>query len=239
MSVALAVFIGIQVYWIRNSMQLREANFRRSIDDAVNSALLKLETIEFSRRTTTGSIQLLAQDSILQQFKMQSEQLADTQPGDRIEMIKQPGEGISGGVNKQPNTSSGDEALDSGNLPASISQSFSEGAAVRKQIMLNYVMNQALGEEANKSIEQKISVGLIDTLLKQEFSSKGINIEYEFGVFSPDRNKVVLEKTGKYHDQLLFKGFSFPLFSGVPYQPAISCSSISQNNRVTTCKASG
>ena len=214
MSVALAVFIGIQVYWIRNSMQLREANFRRSIDDAVNSALLKLETIEFSRRTTTGSIQLLAQDSILQQFKMQSEQLADTQPGDRIEMIKQPGEGISAGVNKQSNTSSGDETLDSGNLPASISQSFSEGAAVRKQIMLNYVMNQALGEEANKSIEQKISVGLIDTLLKQEFSSKGINIEYEFGVFSPDRNKVVLEKTGKYHDQLLFKGFSFPLFSG-------------------------
>ena len=24
----------------------------------------------------------------------------------------------------------------------------------------------------------------------------------------------MLEKTGKYHDQLLFKGFSFPLFSG-------------------------
>jgi hypothetical protein len=47
MSVAMAVFIGIQVYWIKNSMQLRESNFRRSIDDAVNIALLNLETLNF------------------------------------------------------------------------------------------------------------------------------------------------------------------------------------------------
>jgi len=52
MAVSMAVFISIQVYWIKNSIQLREANFRRSIDDAVNSALLTLETIEFARRTT-------------------------------------------------------------------------------------------------------------------------------------------------------------------------------------------
>jgi two-component system phosphate regulon sensor histidine kinase PhoR len=101
-----------------------------------------------------------------------------------------------------------------GTLPLSISKNFSEGAAVRRQIMLNYVMNQTLSDEENKNIEKKISVGLIDTLLKQEFAGKGISIEYEFGVFSPDRNKIVLEKTGKFHDELLFKGFSFPLFSG-------------------------
>jgi len=85
---------------------------------------------------------------------------------------------------------------------------------VRKQIMLNYVMNQTLGESGNRNIEEKVSKGLIDTLLKQEFASRGITIAYEFGVYSPDRNKIVLEKTGKYHDELLFKGFSFPLFSG-------------------------
>jgi two-component system phosphate regulon sensor histidine kinase PhoR len=75
-------------------------------------------------------------------------------------------------------------------------------------------MNKTLGEDGNKHIESRVSTGLIDTLLKQEFASKGIAIEYEFGVFSPDRNKIVLEKTGNYHDELLFKGFSFPLFSG-------------------------
>jgi two-component system phosphate regulon sensor histidine kinase PhoR len=98
--------------------------------------------------------------------------------------------------------------------PALISDSYSQGAAVRKQVMLNHLMNQTLDKEEYKDIEKKISVGLIDTLLKQEFLSKGISIDYEFGVFSPDRNKIVLERTGKYHDELLFKGFPFPLFSG-------------------------
>jgi two-component system, OmpR family, phosphate regulon sensor histidine kinase PhoR len=216
MSVAMAVFIGIQVFWIRNSMQLREANFRRTVDEAVNSALWKLETIELTRRTSAGSIQLLAQDSLLQLLNAQTSQITDSQSVNGIEMTKQPSpEGLAitmQGKNPLQNDEPGKN--DSGNLPASISQNFSQSTAIRKQIMLNYVMNQTLGETGNKHIENKVSTGLIDTLLKQEFASKGISIDYEFGVFSPDRNKVVLEKTGNYHDELLFKGFSFPLFSG-------------------------
>lgn len=208
----MAVFIGIQVFWIRNSMQLREDNFKRSIDDAVNIALLNLETIEFSRRTTAGTLQLMAQDSILLQLRSLMSQRQLNSGVDRIanenseisesETIAMPGKNT-------PQLIESDK-----NVPLSISQNFSEGAAVRKQIMLNYVMNKTLGEDGNKHIENRVSTGLIDTLLKQEFASKGISIDYEFGVFSPDRNKVVLEKTGNYHDELLFKGFSFPLFSG-------------------------
>jgi two-component system phosphate regulon sensor histidine kinase PhoR len=216
MSVAMAVFIGIQVYWIKNSLQLREANFRRTVDDAVNSALWKLETIELTRRTTAGSIKILAQDTILQLLKLQGSLNMDGQDSQGIGIPNQPSpEGLD--ISMQDKTAlSPDESakLDSGELPTSISQNFSEGASIRKQIMLNYVMNQTLGEEGKKDVEERISGGLIDTLLKQEFSSKGISIDYEFGVFSPDRNKIVLEKTGNYHDELLFKGFSFPLFSG-------------------------
>ncbi len=205
----MAVFIGIQVFWIRNSMQLREANFRRSIDDAVNIALLNLETIEFSRRTTAGSLKLLAQDSVLLQLRPASKLNQVNASGEIIirsesETIAMPGKNTPQLIDSDKNES----------LPLSISQNFSEGASVRKQIMLNYVMNKTLGEDNIKHVENRVSTGLIDTLLKQEFSSKGISIEYEFGVFSPDRNKVVLEKTGNYHDELLFKGFSFPLFSG-------------------------
>jgi two-component system, OmpR family, phosphate regulon sensor histidine kinase PhoR len=216
MSAAMSVFIGIQVYWIKNSLQLREANFRRSIDDAVNLALLNLETIEFSRRATKGTLELLARDTNSILFNNQSVQNGVSPDTQGIQMARQPGAEVTtivmpGNNPSKPNDSDKNEA---GSLPLSIAENFSEGAAVRKQIMLNYVMNQTLGEEGNKNIEKKISVGLIDTLLKQEFSGKGITIEYEFGVFSPDRNKIVLEKTGKYHDELLFKGFSFPLFSG-------------------------
>lgn len=214
MSVAMSVFIGIQVYWIKNSLQLREANFRRSIDDAVNVALLNLETIEFSRRTTSNSLKLLSKDSTSNTGT--SGQNTSNVVNEGIKMPKR--SGLEGGIinDQVKNTTQVDnsEKDDSGTLPPSIQKNYSEGAAVRKQIMLNYVMNQTLGKSSNQNIEDRISTGLIDTLLKKEFQDRGVKIDYEFGVFSPDRNKVVLERTGKYHNELLFNGFSFPLFSG-------------------------
>ncbi len=215
MSVAMSVFIGIQVYWIKNSLQLREANFRRSIDDAVNGALLKLEAIELSRRTTNRSLELLRDTSVIQMNAsgIQNISNSDTQG---IEMAKQPAlEGrilASSGKSQEQNNDS--EKNIRGTLPPGITENYSEVAAVRKQFMLNYLMNQALGDEGNKDIETKISVARIDTLLRQEFANRGIRIEYEFGVFSPDRNKIVLKKNENYPDQLLLKGFPFPLFSG-------------------------
>jgi len=215
MSVAMAVFISIQVYWIRNSMQLREANFRRSIDDAVNIALVNLETIEFSRRTSNGTIQILSHDTNTLLFNSQNTQNISNPDTQGIEMPKRTGlEGggvtTTGKIAAQP--AEPDKKVQ-GNMPVN-TETFSEGAAVRKQIMLNYLMNQTMGAERVKEIEKRISVGLIDTLLRQEFADKGIKTDYEFGVFSPDRNKIVLEKTGKYHDELLFKGLMYPLFSG-------------------------
>jgi len=205
MSVAMAVFIGIQVFWIRNSMQLREDNFKRSIDEAVNIALIKLETIEFSRRTTNGSLQLPAADTGSLQIRSGLPNLLSLSVENNT---------IAKPAASENETIAMPGKSEQKDLPLSISQNYSEGASVRKQIMLNYVMNQTLGEEGHKYIEEKITKGLLDTLIKQEFSSRGISIVYEFGVFSPDRNKIVLEKTGKYHDELLFKGYSFPLFSG-------------------------
>jgi len=216
MTVAIAVFISIQIYWIRNSMQLREANFRRSIDDAVNIALLNLETIEFSKRTTNPSLELLSSDTNLRKLNLPESQNPSKLDSQGIQMAKH--QGLEGKITIEPDKhqlqSNDSDKNIQGTVPSNISGKFSEGAAVRKQFMLNYLMNQALGNEGNEEIEKKISVGLIDTLLKQEFLSKGISIDYEFGVYSPDRSKIVLEKTGKYHDELLFKGFPFPLFSG-------------------------
>ena len=214
MAVVMAVFIGIQVYWIRNSMQLREANFRRSIDEAVNRALLNLETIEFSRLSTNASLQILSRDTNSLLFNSMGIQNVSNPDSQVIAMAKQSNQegrisNDRGKTEAQPNDSDKNE-----NEPVDLNNSSSEGAAVRKQWMLNYLMNKTSSEEGIKDIEKKISVGLMDTLLKLEFANKGIKTDYEFGVYSPDRNKIVLEKTGKYHDELLSKGIMYPLFSG-------------------------
>jgi len=76
------------------------------------------------------------------------------------------------------------EKIALGDLPASVSRNYSEGAAIRKQIMLNYVMNQALGEGTTRDIEQKISTGLLIRCSGRNLP-QSISIDYEFGVFSP------------------------------------------------------
>jgi len=216
MSVAMALFIGIQVYWIKNSLQLREANFKRSIDEAVNKALVNLETIEFSRRTTKGSIQISSGDTNSSLLNLPAPQNGLNPDTQGITMARKPNSetGVIDISDKSQASLVDSDKPAREQLPSNISENFAEGAALRKQIMLNYVMNQTLGKETNKEIETKITSGLIDTLLKQELLSHGIAIDYEFGVFSPDRNIIVLEKTGKYHDELLFQGFPYPLFSG-------------------------
>jgi hypothetical protein len=149
MSVVMAVFIGIQVYWIKNSLQLREANFKRSVDDAVNVALSYLETIELSKRTTNSSLQLLAHDSnslLVNAGKPENSLDADTQG---IKMAKPAG--IETGSIAIPGKTAivgGDEDKKvSESLKTGISKDLAEGAAVRKQIMLNYMMNQTLGQQ--------------------------------------------------------------------------------------------
>jgi len=68
-------------------------------------------------------------------------------------------------------------------------------------------------------VENRLSRKLIDSLLKIEFQAAGLNTKYEFGVYSPTRNKMVLQKTGKYPKELLESGFRYLLFPGEIFSP--------------------
>ena len=217
MSMAMAAFIGIQVYWIKNSMELRKANFKRSIDDAVNSALVKLETIEYAR-LTSGQMNFSDKKGI--QFQPESsKQGPSISDSGMIKMMKPLSEtGMSNAVNESETVEIKKSRPEDGlkeSVPPSITNNPSPGAAVRKQFMINHLMTQMVGIGKSIDVEKLISTGLIDTLLHQELMAKGITIDYEFGVYSPDRNIIVLEKTGNYHQEILIKGFSYPLFTGV------------------------
>lgn len=68
-------------------------------------------------------------------------------------------------------------------------------------------------------IENRVSSNLIDSLLKIELEAAGLNTKYEFGVFSPKRNKLVLQKSGKYPKELLGSSFRYLLFPGEIFSP--------------------
>jgi two-component system, OmpR family, phosphate regulon sensor histidine kinase PhoR len=71
---------------------------------------------------------------------------------------------------------------------------------------------QGMINDRNIPIEQRISTMQLDSLISYELNSRGIQTEFEFGIFSPVRNVMPVQKTGKYPKELLDKGFSFALF---------------------------
>ncbi|HEX7411423.1 MAG TPA: hypothetical protein VF298_04705, partial [Bacteroidales bacterium] len=66
-TLAVVTLIGIQVYWIQNALNLKEANFRRSVDEAITRVIYKLERIEIAKqlkKNQKGTILLHSMDSL-------------------------------------------------------------------------------------------------------------------------------------------------------------------------------
>ncbi len=62
------------------------------------------------------------------------------------------------------------------------------------------------------TIEEKLNRKILDSLLTIELKNKGIITQFEFGVFNPARNRLIFQKTGRYPNELLNKGFAFTLY---------------------------
>jgi len=74
-------------------------------------------------------------------------------------------------------------------------------------------------QKDRKFIENRVSKALIDSLLKIEFRLAGLNTRYEFGIFNPTRNKLILQKTGRYSQELLGSSYRYLLFPGEIFSP--------------------
>ena len=86
-----------------------------------------------------------------------------------------------------------------------------------KQSALNKFFQQAMTNQ--RPIESRVNIAMIDSILKAEFLTAGLNTKYEFGVYSPSRNKLVLEKSGKHSLDLLESRYRYLLFPADIFSP--------------------
>ena len=105
----------------------------------------------------------------------------------------------------------------------SINQSFIDGTSqfsdpmaydrfLQKSILAQDVLESMFYDYSSIPVENRINITVLDSLISNELVSKGVNTVFEFGIFSPIRNFMPIQKTGKYPKELLNKGFSFALF---------------------------
>ena len=82
-----------------------------------------------------------------------------------------------------------------------------------EQGVMNY-LSQAY--KSPPPIQKRVKFKLLDSLINIELYKKGIETEYEYGIYDEQKRKMVHQKTGKYPDKLLNldESFSFVLFPG-------------------------
>ena len=83
---------------------------------------------------------------------------------------------------------------------------------LNKSTIMHDVLENMFFDYRNVPIEKRINFHLLDSIISGELQSKGINTVFEFGIFSPGRNFMPVQKTGKYPKELLNQGFHFALF---------------------------
>jgi len=243
-TIALIGMVGIQLYWIKNAIKVKEANFDRSVNEAVSNVIYKLEKIDLARQ--------------IQTFNKQSEKFFYIIDSINNSIYKDFKKTISKNKHKQNNFNiysstsvqygytlrediSNVRSYDSDYVKISAPNKIYKGiSATNKQYSLSvkppkieYEHNELSGEfekffnrtdivseifenlfnvQHQQSIEKRIDLKVLDSLIQLELLNKGITTSYEFGIYNPSNTSLLVEKTGKYHNELMNKSMKFFLY---------------------------
>ncbi len=189
-SLALIGLAGIQVYWINNAMKMKQTGFDRSVNEAVSQVIYKLEKSEMAE-------QIRKKDSFFNRGSdiFRSIDSINLLYYQEMELLQHKGQ----------------------------DQSFPSDSAARKRLiellqnkssLFNDVFEDMYTFRHFMDIEQRIDSSKLDSLIQTELRHTGIRTEFEFGVYSTSRNRLVIEKTGNYSNELLEKSIGFTLFPG-------------------------
>jgi len=174
MGLALIALVLVQVYWMRNAMDLRQANFVRSVNEAVDGVVFRLEKSELAGRLQT-TIDKLGRST------------GGSVSGDSLShMLNHE----FAGIDNRPEL---------------------ENFYNKYLLSLELPVEQGL-LEGFKLIEKRLTYELLDSLLRDELNKKSIGTTFQFGVFSTDREQMVLRSEGSDPSELLEKGYAFTLF---------------------------
>ncbi len=226
-SIAIVLLIGIQTYWIKNAIELREANFHRSVAEAVNELMIQIEKEEMNRQIRKNieySTLLRSIDSLDYLIFLETGSTEHINSGTgsfNYERKQEWGEVLENNEWKLVKKS------DSSNLnyPGSDSIIDSAGSLSERAQQLNrkkaFLLNQVFDEMFNNPfipyIENWLTKEKLDTLLKTTLANKGIKAQFEFGIYSKARNLMVIEKDKDFRQSLIDQGLYFRLFPSNNY----------------------
>ncbi len=235
-SISLLGLLGIQLYWIRNAVAVKEVNFDRGVSEAASRAIYKFNKDELSRKIIreqdrSRHISQLSQmlDSLNRRYydqfvARQSEQSPRVDAGGgilwqdiNIQLREQFGTGagvssydttmVFGGYQQEPGNNTG-------YLPESMQSPGQDplNAFFERSRIIGDLFEDLFSSRYTFQVSDEESIANLDSLLAQELQSQGIKTPYEFGVYHPAKHTLVSEKTGQYSNDLLQSQYAYHLF---------------------------
>lgn len=227
MALALIGLVGLQLYWIRGAIEVRESYFYANVNEAVNNVIFKLEKLEIANQLNNpdiGASPLMLIDSLNREIIKKMEEESNRQLNDPK---NDSSPNIHGKISiefvgkAEPKKQTYDSSLtplysEFGSKSIELTQqnknNNSDTTAISKENLLSQVIESLLNYNHYRPIEKRVDKYLLDSLLNIELRSKGIKTAFEFGIYSPSEQKLSMEKTGKYSEELMNEGLIFNLF---------------------------
>jgi two-component system phosphate regulon sensor histidine kinase PhoR len=236
----LVTLVGIQFFWIRNAISVRETLFEGSVNDAVSTAIYKLEKLEVTKQLAKfqkGASIYSSIDSLSKSFYSQQHPIIGV---DSIEKSEEKTSFFDSNTehNKlevnNPDTSKDLSTKDIVNKPgveepdkaASIKSTRAVKPAmnrknvealVKQSTLLSEVFLDLFKSRYPEQIEKKINLRLLDSLLSNELRNRGILTPFEFGIWSTERKQMIIERTGLYSNDLKMKGYRYNLYPNTSF----------------------
>ncbi|HAH57376.1 MAG TPA: hypothetical protein DCL86_04450, partial [Bacteroidales bacterium] len=230
-SVALLILTAIQAYWINSAVKLREADFNRTVAEAVGDVMQRIErqemmlevkknseynnlmrsvdSLDYLIYKETGSYPKTNGSSGGFNYQRQQE-WSSVFEDNQWKMVKKSDSSHMSLPGDDTTSLAGDRSG-----KAKLPELSARGMALneKKRFLLNQLFDEFFASPFSPNIENRMSKGQLDTLIAQSFTARGIKTEYEFGVFSEGRNIMVIESNPQLRSELMKEGMFFPIFS--------------------------
>ncbi|HSV88745.1 MAG TPA: HAMP domain-containing sensor histidine kinase [Bacteroidales bacterium] len=233
MSVSLLGLIGIQIYWIRNALALKEVSFDRGVSEAVTQAIYRFNKIETTRRLMAQQQRNTQLNRYYRMLDSLNQVYYNAMIGNLSSSILFSDTGastvnesfslkITGHENGRQILSFDTSFVGSSGGSKSISGYLSERRVqsnpdpfqqfFERSRFINDLFDELFSIQNTYQTTDKQSVRVLDSLLTDELGNNGIKTAFDFAIINPSYNSIVAEKTGKNRQELLQTEYVFNLY---------------------------
>ncbi len=174
MSIALVGLTSFQVYWVNNAIKLNKQRFKENVFESLNYVVNNLENREVIH-VAKNDFYFFSDDSTQAPVQVRR----PPQAPDRAVII-QDGKTIT-------SNTTGDDGFKFELITDDTVRVF------RKREAVDIVVEKLIRDK--KSIEQRVSKNIVDSLLQRSLHQQGIDINYQFAIWNADKGKVVFSNS--------------------------------------------